>query len=100
MSFPLVLSAKVIFGNEREYIDGTGAATCVTDADNTAHRVDVGPAVMRDFIFGTPLMICQYNKSALTISPSSAVLNSQNVPHSAAMAAVKAAVQQRAQSFI
>ena len=97
-SFPLVINAKVVFGCEREYLDGTGACTVTPEAGPA--DCDIGPAVMRDMIFGRPIMICQYNKSALTISPSSAVLNSQNVPHSSAMAAVKAAVQQRAQSFI
>ena len=91
-SFPLVLNIKVKFCNEREYIDGTGCAHAVA---NAAHQ-KLQMAVLRPFMQGRPILICQYNKSALTISPSSAVLNSQSIPHSSSMQAVKQAVSQRA----
>ena len=78
-SFPLVINAKVKFGCEREYIDGTGAASKIASP---------GAAVQRDFIYGKPIMICQYNKNSLTVSPSSAILSSQNMSHASAMAQI------------
>ena len=79
-SFPLVINATVKFGCEREYVDGMGAASL----ENVG-----GPVVLRDFIHGKPIMIAQYNQSVIRISPSSAVVDAQNMPYQTAVATVR-----------
>ena len=66
------------FAAEREYIAGMGACS------KTANKRG-GVAVQRDVIYGKPIMLQIFDKSALSLSPSSGLLSSQNLSHSSAM---------------
>ena len=74
-SMPVVFNAKVRFENHREFIDGTGAAC---DGGR-------GCGVVRDAIFGTPLMLAIYSRMSIALSPSAGLVSSQNISHSSAL---------------
>jgi hypothetical protein len=75
-SFPMTLNATVRFANFRQFICGSAAS---------ASGASIGPAVLRDVIQGTPVMLQIYPQSSLQVSPSSAVVSSMNISHSQAM---------------
>ena len=77
-AYPLSITAKVRFACEREYIEGMGA--CASTVNKRG-----GPAVQRDCIYGKPIMLQIFDKSALSLSPSSGLLSSQNLSHASAM---------------
>ena len=75
-SFPIVLNASIRFACARQFICGSAAS---------ASGDSVGPAVLRDVIQGTPVMLQIFPQSSLQVSPSSAVVSSMNISHSQAM---------------
>jgi hypothetical protein len=77
--YPLNIQAKVRFANERQYLDGTAAA------GNTNGASAKGIAIQQDIIVAKPIMLAIYPKSALNVSPSSAILSSQNLSHATAV---------------
>ncbi len=76
-SFPVQYSVKVRYASEREFISGCGAVSSA--AANT------GFAVLRDCIYGTPVMGEIFDKVELQIAPSSAVVSSMNISHHSAL---------------
>lgn len=74
-AYPLQINATVRFSSAREYIDGTGACGPLAN--------QVGPAVQRDCIYTRPVALQIFDKASLSISPSSAILSSMNISHSA-----------------
>ena len=74
-SMPVVFNAKIRYENHREFIDGTGAAC---DGGR-------GCGVVRDAIFGTPLMLAIYSRMSVALSPSAGLISSQNISHSSAL---------------
>ena len=74
-SLPVVFNAKCRFENRREFIDGTGAA-----AEGAR-----GPGVVRDVIIGKPLFLAFFNRMSIALSPSAALVSSQNVSHASAL---------------
>ena len=75
-SFPVQYSVKVRYASEREYINGCGA---VAAGDST------GYAVLRDCIYGRPIMGEIFDKAELRLSPSSGLVSSMNISHQTAM---------------
>lgn len=71
-SFPITIDATVRFENHRQFCDGTGYSTLSA----------TGPAVLQDCIQGRPVMLACYMRQSLAISPSSALVSSQNISHS------------------
>jgi hypothetical protein len=78
-AFPLSINASVKFACEREYIDGTAACGL-----NAAAAMK-GIAVQNDIIQGVPVMLQIYPKSRMTVSPSSALISTQNMSHASAI---------------
>ena len=76
-SFPVQYSVKIKFASEREYINGAGAYGRLG-----ASR---GPAVLRDVIYGEPVMLEIFDRVELRLSPSSGLVSSQNLAHSTSM---------------
>ena len=74
-SFPITIDATCRFENHRQYCDGTGYASLQS----------LGPAVLRDVIAGRPLMLALYSRQSLAISPSAALVSSQNISHASAI---------------
>ena len=74
-SLPVVFNAKCRFVNRREFIDGTG---CASDGAR-------GPGVVRDVIIGKPLFLAFFNRMSISLSPSAALVSSQNVSHASAL---------------
>jgi hypothetical protein len=74
-AFPITLKATVVFESARQFISGEAAAA----------QVGRGVAVQRDVIQGNPVMIQIFSNSSLQVSPSAALLSSQNLAHSQAM---------------
>jgi hypothetical protein len=75
VAYPLNINATVDFASQRQYIDGTAAAGVNIAAANR------GIAIQQDVIYGKPVMLQIYPKSRMTVSPSSALLSSQNMSH-------------------
>jgi len=75
VAYPLNINASVKFACQRQYIDGTAAC-----GYNAAASVG-GVAIQQDIIHGKPVMLQIYPKSRMTVSPSSALLSSQNMSH-------------------
>ena len=80
-SFPITLTAKVKFISTRQFVCGSAASSLFAGAGGPKR----GPAVFRDTIAGTPVMLQIYPKSSLQVSPSSAILSSQNLSHAQSM---------------
>ena len=76
-SFPVQYSVKIKFASEREYINGTGAVGHAADS--------TGFAVLRDCIYGRPIMGEIFDKAELRISPSSGIVSSMNISHQTGM---------------
>jgi hypothetical protein len=77
-SMPVVFNAKVRFENRREFIDGTGASS----------EGGGGCAALQDTLCGfkpKPLMLAWYPRMSLAVSPSSALVSSQNISHASAL---------------
>jgi hypothetical protein len=77
-SMPVVFNAKVRFENRREFIDGTGASS---DSGG-------GIAALQDTLCGfkpKPIMLAFYPRMSLAVSPSSALVSSQNISHASAL---------------
>ena len=76
-AFPITLRAKVVFESARQFISGEGA--CGTFA--------CGEAVQQDPLLtvSQPVMVQIFPNSSLQVSPSAALLSSQNLSHSQAM---------------
>ena len=74
-SFPLTFYVKARFESRCEYVDGHSAV-----AINSRF-----PAVQQDLIAGTPCLAMIFTGGSLQISPSSALLTSANISHSAAL---------------
>jgi hypothetical protein len=75
VAYPLNINASVKFACQRQYIDGTAA--CGYNANASGG----GVAIQQDIIHGKPVMLQIYPKSRMTVSPSSALLSSQNMSH-------------------
>jgi hypothetical protein len=75
VAYPLNINASVKFACQRQYIDGTAA--CGYNAGASVG----GVAIQQDIIHGKPVMLQIYSKSRMTVSPSSALLSSQNMSH-------------------
>ena len=78
-AYPLNINAKVRFVNQRQYFDGTAAVGV------SAAALLEGVAIQQDLIYAKPLMLQIYPKSSLSVSPSSAILSSQNLSHASGM---------------
>ena len=76
-SFPVQYSVKIQFASEREYINGAGAVGQAEDSS--------GFAVLRDAIYGRPIMGEIFDKAELRLSPSSGIVSSMNISHQTAM---------------
>ena len=76
-SFPVQYSVKIRFASEREYITGSGAVSGIGG--------HTGMAVLRDCIYGRPIMGEIFNAAELRLSPSSGIVSSMNIAHSTAM---------------
>ena len=76
-AFPITLRAKIKFESARQFITGEGA--CGVSA--------CGEAVQQDplLIVSQPVMVQIFPNSSLQVSPSAALLSSQNLSHSQAM---------------
>ena len=75
-SFPVVFNAKVRFENRRQFADGTGY---------TSDRA-TGGAVLEDVIDARrPIMLAMYLRQSLAISPSAALVSSQNISHASSI---------------
>ena len=72
-SFPVQYNAKVQFASEREFIQGSGAASTAVGT--------TGAAVLRDCIYGTPVMGEIFSSAELRLSPSSGIVSSMNISH-------------------
>ena len=79
VAYPLSINCTVKFASQRQYIDGTAACGLTVAAANK------GVAIQQDVIQGTPVMLQIYPKSRMTISPSSALLASQNMSHASGL---------------
>ena len=69
---------KIQFGSEREFITGSAGSPVAANGR--------GPSVLRDSIFGRPVMLEIFDRVSLKLSPGSAIVTSQNLSHSQAMA--------------
>ena len=78
-AYPLNINAKVRFVNQRQYFDGTAAVGV------SAGALLEGVAIQQDLIYAKPLMLQIYPQSSLSVSPSSAILSSQNLSHASGM---------------
>ena len=76
-SFPMTVDAAIRFGNARQFICGSAASAASATA--------VGPAVLRDTIAGTPVMLQIFPQSSLQLSPSSGLVSSMNISHAQGM---------------
>jgi hypothetical protein len=74
-AFPITIQATVVFESARQFISGEAACG----------QVGRGAAVQRDVIRGNPVMVQIFPNSSLQVSPSAALLSSQNLSHSQAM---------------
>ena len=74
-SMPVVFQVKARFENHREFIDGTGAASSRAR----------GPAVVKDALYGTPLLLAFFPRMSLALSPSAGLVSSQNISHASAL---------------
>jgi hypothetical protein len=79
VAYPLSINCTVKFASQRQYIDGTAAVGLSVAAANK------GIAIQQDVIQGQPVMLQIYPKSRMTISPSSALLASQNMSHASGL---------------
>ena len=83
-AYPLQITCSAEFVNKSEFFDG-----CVRASVGLAHAGGAKGAApqssLRDFIAGKPLLLCIYDKARLSVSPSAAILSSQNLSHSTAM---------------
>jgi len=76
-SFPVQYSVTVRYASEREFISGVGAVSLT--AANT------GFAVLRDCIYGKPIMGEIFDQARLRLTPSSGIVSSMNISHASAM---------------
>ena len=77
-SMPVVFNAKIRMENRREFIDGTA---CSCDSGG-------GIAALQDTLCGfkpKPIMLAWYPRMSLAVSPSSALVSSQNISHASAL---------------
>jgi hypothetical protein len=74
-AFPITLKVRAVFESARQFISGEAAAA----------KVGRGVAVQRDVIVGNPVLVQIFPNSSLQVSPSAALLSSQNLSHSQAM---------------
>jgi len=78
-AYPLQISCTAEFQNESEFFDG---AACVQLRRNEAAKC----STLKDFIdTRNPVLLCIYDKARLSVSPSAAILSSQNLSHATAM---------------
>ena len=73
-AFPITIKATCVFECARQFISGEGAVA----------QGSIGECVLRDVIHGEPVMLQIFPNSSLQISPSAALLSSQNLSHAQA----------------